>query len=82
MTTSPFTINGTEWRVNWQVSSYNNASRCYVSVYDAATNGPIVVVPHEQQSGEARFNTKGTFYLKIEVYGALQGWSVQVYQTA
>jgi len=82
MTTEPFTINGTEWRVNWQVGAYDNSSRCYVSVYDADTNVLIVELPHEQQSGEAHFNIKGTFYLKISLHGALHSWSVQVYQTA
>lgn len=81
MTTEPFTINGTEWRVNWQVGAYDNSSRCYVSVYDANTNGLIVELPHEQQSGEAHFNSKGTFYLKISLHEALQGWAVQAYQT-
>jgi hypothetical protein len=81
MTTEPFTINGTEWRVNWQVGGYDNSSRCYVSVYDANTNGLIVELPHEQQSGETHFNSKGTFYLKISLHGALQAWSVQVFQT-
>lgn len=82
VTTEPFTINGTQWRVNWQVSSYDNSSRCYVSVFNADTNQLIVELPHDQQSGEANFITKGAFYLKIELHGALQSWSVQVSQTA
>lgn len=81
MTTEPFTINGTEWRVNWQVGAYDNSSRCYVSVYDAGTDGLIMELPHEQQSGEAHFNSNGTFYLKISLHGALHSWSVQVHQT-
>jgi len=82
MTTEAFTINGTEWRVNWQVSSYDNSSRCYVSVYDADTNVLVFAIPHEQQSGDAYFNNKGSFYLKVDIHGALTSWSVKVYQTA
>lgn len=80
VTTEQFTINGTEWRVNWQVGAYDNSSRCYVSVYDADTNVIVEELPHEQQSGEAHFNSKGTFYLKISLHGTLQFWSVQVFQ--
>jgi hypothetical protein len=81
VTTEQFTINGTEWRVSWQVSAYDSSPRCYVSVYDADTNALIAELPHEQQSGEASFESKGTFYLRISLQGTLQAWSVQVFQT-
>jgi hypothetical protein len=80
-TTEPFTINGTEWHINWQVAGYDSSSRCYVSVYNAGANELVAELPRDHQSGMVHFNTKGTFYLKIETHGALHGWSVQVYQT-
>lgn len=80
LTTPPFTINGTEWRINWEVSDYDNSSRCYVSAYSVGAIEPFWESPHEQQSGEAHFNTKGTFYLIITPQGAPQHWSVEVSQ--
>jgi hypothetical protein len=80
LTTEPFTINGTDWHINWQAAGYDSSARCYVSVYDATTNGLITALPHDQ-SGLIDFNTKGTFYLKIETHGAITSWSVQVLQS-
>jgi hypothetical protein len=80
-TTEPFTINGSDWHINWQVAGYDSSSRLYVSVYNADTNELIAELPRDHQSGMSYFNTKGIFYLEIEAHGALHSWSVQVWQT-
>lgn len=80
VTTEQFTINGTEWRINWQVRAYDSSPRCHIYVYHADTNQLFAELPQEQQSGEANFTRMGTFYLKIDVHGELESWEVQVHQ--
>lgn len=86
MTTEPFKINGSEWRVNWQIwqiggytSSASGAAKCDILVYDADTNA---MVRHtlSTQSGETWLNTTGRYYLKIGISGTLSSWAVYVYE--
>jgi hypothetical protein len=80
MTTEPFNITRPEWRVNWQVSSYNVSAYCDISVYDATTNG--LVNGSSTQREEIDMNVTGSFYLQISVHGKLNSWAVYVFERA
>ena len=74
LTTSAFDITDEKWTVYWDFilpTNYSIAGRCYVEVYDALTDEKLqkVGLPSGLRYSFREIKVKGSFYLKIQVYG-------------